>query len=240
MGWDSQLKWMSGFLISKPPFSPSLGWHQDGWYWNDEVAYQSNPAQIFAMYYLTDTTIANGCLRAIPGTHRKEHALHSQLGAAHSDEVRSSTKEWQDAPEHASVEGEVNITVKAGDLVIGDARVLHGARRNKTDSRRSLITLWYIPNYHDLNDEMRSSVEMLHRHQCGTLHDGDWNQEAIDTLLEHDLLPDAAAESEDVVRASEYDHNLSMMHRTPGYLSTATPAAIRAFDIFGDDDRLTV
>lgn len=27
LGFDN-VKWMSGFLITKPPFSPSLGWHQ--------------------------------------------------------------------------------------------------------------------------------------------------------------------------------------------------------------------
>ena len=26
------LRWMSGFIITKPPHSPSLGWHQDTWY----------------------------------------------------------------------------------------------------------------------------------------------------------------------------------------------------------------
>jgi len=26
-------RWLSGYVISKPPSSPSLGWHQDAWYW---------------------------------------------------------------------------------------------------------------------------------------------------------------------------------------------------------------
>ena len=29
----SDLRYMSGYIISKPPGSPSLGWHQDAWYW---------------------------------------------------------------------------------------------------------------------------------------------------------------------------------------------------------------
>ena len=41
---------------------------------------------------------------------------------------------------------------KAGDLVLGDARVLHGARKNQTDQRRNLLLLWHnrpetVPDY---------------------------------------------------------------------------------------------
>jgi hypothetical protein len=39
---------------------------QDGWYWDEDCAYEKYPVQLFAMYYLTDTTRANGCLRVIP------------------------------------------------------------------------------------------------------------------------------------------------------------------------------
>merc|ERR1711972_1164772 len=101
MGLPAQ-RWLSGFLISKPPKSPSLGWHQDGWYWDEAVAYASSPMQIFVMFYLTDTSTENGCLRVLPGTHLRPHPLHAQLGRAHSSEVRSDTREWQDAPEHSA------------------------------------------------------------------------------------------------------------------------------------------
>ena len=43
--------WMSGFVISKPPHSPSLGWHQDGWFWDQgTAAYGDGPSQVFAMF----------------------------------------------------------------------------------------------------------------------------------------------------------------------------------------------
>ena len=100
------------------------------------------------MYYLTDTTSENGCLRVLPGTHRKEHPLHAQLGLAHSDDVRSGDTEEEAqarvaaSPAHAPQPDEVHVPVKAGDVVIGDARVLHGAVANTTDEPRALLTLW--------------------------------------------------------------------------------------------------
>ena len=84
------------------------------------------------MYYLTDTTPENGCLRALPGTHRSQHRLHAELGLAHSDDVRSGDTEEEAqarvaaSPAHATQPGEVHLSVNAGDVVIGDARVLHG------------------------------------------------------------------------------------------------------------------
>ena len=223
------IRWMSGFLISKPPRSPSLGWHQDGWYWNDECAYQAKPAQIFAMYYLTDTTLDNGCLRAIPGSHTAEQPLHSALGKAHSDEVRSTSKtDWQTTPEHQSVPGEVNICVRAGDLVVGDARVLHGARRNQTDQRRSLITLWYIPEYSSLSEGMQNGIIALHNHQCGELYQGRWGELALQMLDERGLLPGEALPPASG-KENEYDHNLDIMHRQPGFVQDASDEARAAW-----------
>ena len=68
-------RWTSGFVISKPGHSPPLFWHQDWWAWNDPVSYTDLPLQLFLMYYLVDTSIENGCLRVIEGSHRKRHPI---------------------------------------------------------------------------------------------------------------------------------------------------------------------
>lgn len=40
-------RWSSGFIISKPPQSPPLFWHQDWWGWNDPISYTEIPQQLF-------------------------------------------------------------------------------------------------------------------------------------------------------------------------------------------------
>ena len=62
------IRWTSGYLISKPPGGDPLFWHQDWWGWGDAVSYEEFPAQLFVMIYLTDTRVENGCLRVIPGS----------------------------------------------------------------------------------------------------------------------------------------------------------------------------
>jgi len=74
---------------------------------------------------------------------------------AHSDDTYHGK---EDAPEHAAVDDEVDVMARAGDLIVGDARLLHAAHSNRTDEARTLITLWYIPTYAHLSEALRSAV----------------------------------------------------------------------------------
>jgi hypothetical protein len=68
---------------------------KDTWYWDEELAYGQNPAQVFVMLYLQDTSASNGCLRVLPGTHLQWHdSMHGLLASdtAHSNEVVTITK----------------------------------------------------------------------------------------------------------------------------------------------------
>ena len=55
-----------GYVISKPPHGPRLFWHYDWFAWDDPQARRPEPMQLFVMYYLSDTSRENGCLRVIP------------------------------------------------------------------------------------------------------------------------------------------------------------------------------
>jgi len=145
-------KFWSGFMLSKPPHGPPLYWHQDWWAWDEPCSLEATPPQIFLMYYLTDTNRENGCLRVIPGSHRHRVDLHDQIHEAHT---RATYTAPLDAPEFMQHPDEVDIEVKAGDVVIGDARVLHAAHLNKTDKHRTLLTLWYLPDFDHLPDSIK-------------------------------------------------------------------------------------
>jgi hypothetical protein len=148
-------KWLSAYLISKPPRSPALWWHQDWWAWESEVSWEPWPAQMFVMYYLRDVEAADGALRVIPGSHRTRHRLHDILPAAHSEEINKVSKRG-DA--HAPQRGEVTVSVRAGDAVIGDSRLLHSTHANRSERHRTCITLWYLPRFAELPDGVRSYV----------------------------------------------------------------------------------
>ncbi|MBT6148528.1 MAG: hypothetical protein HOH74_24045 [Gemmatimonadetes bacterium] len=150
-------KWASGFVISKPPHSPALFWHQDWWGWNESISQTwVHPPQAFLMYYLVDTTRANGCLRLIPGSHRKRHKMHDAVPDAHTDGLRAVTD--PEHPAYHAAEGEVDVPVQAGSLVIGDSRMLHASHANTSDHRRTVITLWYYPAWDELPEGVRAYI----------------------------------------------------------------------------------
>lgn len=127
-------------VLSKPPGGPALYWHQDNMDWNHPKSALPWPSTIFLSYYMVDTTRENGCLRAIPGTHRKRIDFHTQLPDAHGMEIQGVTEEHIAFSQHPD---EVDIPVKAGDLVIADGRVLHAAWPNHSDQRRTLVLSWW-------------------------------------------------------------------------------------------------
>lgn len=146
-------RWTGGFLISKPAGGPPLFWHQDWWGWTEPESYDVRAHQLFVMIYLTDTTPENGCLRVIPGTHLRDHPLH-HLEAAHSEGLQSFAN--PDAVDYAAHPDEVAVPVKAGDVLIGDSRLIHGAYANRTNEERPLLTLWYMPHWSDMSPGMRA------------------------------------------------------------------------------------
>jgi hypothetical protein len=146
-----------GYVISKPGHSPRLFWHYDWFAWEDDRSFSSPPPQIFLMYYLSDTTPHTGCLRGIPGSHLRHNALHELLRAPHSGEL-GQARDAAVAPEFSTRPDEVDIPVKAGELVIGDARLLHATHSNETDERRTVITLWYQPDLRSLPERMQAQI----------------------------------------------------------------------------------
>jgi hypothetical protein len=131
-----------GFIIlSKPPGGPALYWHQDWTHWNDPISAAPWPQYLFLSYYLVDTTPENGCFQVIPGTHVKRIPLHSGLRTAHADESYFAPE--SDSELFAEHPDAIDVPVKAGSLVIGEGRLLHAARANQSDRRRTLLLGWY-------------------------------------------------------------------------------------------------
>ena len=145
-----------GYIISKPPHSPRLFWHYDWFAWEDPRSHEPVPPQVFLMYYLTDTRPENGCLRVIPGSHRTHNPLHDVIDAPHSKELAEG--EHLDRVEFSRRPDEVDVPIKAGDLLLGDARLLHATHANNSDEGRTLLTLWYQPDLKSLPERMQAQM----------------------------------------------------------------------------------
>ena len=137
-------------ILSKPPGAPPLYWHQDWIRWNDPISTAPWVQYIFLSYYLVDTSLENGCFRVIPGTHLKRIPLHDRLTPAHEQGAyyvsESDRHMFYDHPDA------IDVPANAGSLVIGEGRVLHAARANRSNQRRTLLLGWHdrpctVPKY---------------------------------------------------------------------------------------------
>jgi ectoine hydroxylase-related dioxygenase (phytanoyl-CoA dioxygenase family) len=167
----TDVRFQSGYIISKPPKSPRLFWHLDWGFWDHPMSGERSPAQVFLMYYLTDTSRSNGCLRVIPRSHLQENPLHDLLANAHGADLTEardlSRPEFQERPD------EVDVPIRAGDLLIGDSRILHASHANESGARRTVVTLWFHPGFGSLPEGMKAGFVT----RCDPLPD-DWPAES--------------------------------------------------------------
>jgi len=142
-------RFMNGYVISKPGGGKRLYWHQDWWGWDKKASYEKTTPVFALMTYLTETIArsrdhpGNGCLRVIPGTHRRRHHFHNRVPDAHGDEI--SFGDMRGPAFEEDVESAVDVPLRPGDVVLVDVRLLHATRDNDTDERRSMITCWWVP-----------------------------------------------------------------------------------------------
>ena len=143
-------------IISKPPLAPALYWHQDWARWDDPISMSPWPQQVFLNWYLTDTFASNGCIRVIPGSHLRRLELHEHLVQAHEGGGYNikETNEWMfiDHPDA------VDVPVKVGQLLIGDARLLHGTHANRSEERRTVLLGWYYRRSNEIPRNWKGSV----------------------------------------------------------------------------------
>ena len=137
-------RFTSGYVISKPPGGPALFWHQDWWDWRHPISRTDRVAQVALFFYLTDTRRENGCLRVIPGSHRRPHPLHDIIDA--HDPALAAVDDPNN-PAFADHPDQVDVPVSAGDVVIADARLIHGAHPNGSARERTNITLCWHPHH---------------------------------------------------------------------------------------------
>jgi hypothetical protein len=107
-------------------------WHQDEAY-NDPRHYQE---QVSFWIAITDSTIENGAMAYIPGSHLLgilPHRLHGGSAEANSIECCEGFD-----PTAAEIH-----PIPAGAMIIHHGRTLHGASRNKTDRPRLAYILTY-------------------------------------------------------------------------------------------------
>jgi hypothetical protein len=163
-------KFWSGYVLSKPAGGPPLYWHNDWQYWDDPVSCDPMPTMMFGMIYLVDTSVHNGCLRIVPRSHRRDGEVWDVIkGNNHLSNEKPADVDPASVIAAGGMEDAAptpfadeiftapgrDVPMKAGDLLLGDSRLLHGTHPNDSDGRRTCITLWYLSRFESLPERIR-------------------------------------------------------------------------------------
>jgi hypothetical protein len=149
------LRWISGYLSAKEAASPALWWHQDWWCWDHPVSFAAPAPQVAVLCYLTDTDERTAALRVLPGSHRASTPLHRALPEAHAAPAGGLDPSHPALADHPA---QVTLSLRAGDAVALDYRLLHGTHANASSRRRDCLLLTFAPRWLDLPDEIRAHL----------------------------------------------------------------------------------
>ncbi|MDA0748411.1 MAG: phytanoyl-CoA dioxygenase family protein [bacterium] len=130
------VKCMQSMLFMKPPRFPGQAWHQD------EVYIPTRDRSLTGAWYaLDDATVENGCLWALPGSHRH--------GYLYSQRNHEKTTEFDFGQESYGFDdsGEVPVECKAGDVVFFNGYLLHRSRKNRSTRFRRVLVNHYMNAY---------------------------------------------------------------------------------------------
>jgi ectoine hydroxylase-related dioxygenase (phytanoyl-CoA dioxygenase family) len=111
-------------------------WHQDGHYWPIRPL-----ANCTVWVALEPSTVANGCLRVIPGSHRAR-LLHEHLHEDRSD-LTLNQRLADGTFDEASA---VDLELQPGQMSLHDVYMIHGAAANTSAQRRTGVALRYMPS----------------------------------------------------------------------------------------------
>jgi Phytanoyl-CoA dioxygenase (PhyH) len=121
-------------IFSKHPHDPGyIPWHQDGYYWQ-----LSEPHLTTAWIALSDSTVENGCLRVVPGSHQ-QRLPHVETYAQES--LLTNGLEVAVDIGQAQVR---DVVLNAGAMSLHHVNMIHGSNPNRSDTKRIGFAARYV------------------------------------------------------------------------------------------------
>ncbi len=130
------LVFASKFWIKGARDGTFVTWHQDSAYFGLDPH-----EQVTAWVALTDATVANGCMRAIPGSH---HGPAHQHVETYDPKNLLGRGQRIDGLDESTA---VHMPLAAGEFSLHHEHIVHSSPPNLTDDVRIGLALFYIPTH---------------------------------------------------------------------------------------------
>ena len=126
--------WVCSVFCKAPRDGRAIHWHQDSPY------YVMRPVATCSVWIaLDDSHPGNGCMRFIPGSHRRgvlRHIIDPEALPGFNDIID---------PRDLDVENARDVSLKAGQISLHDAHTVHGSSVNQSAQRRAGLVFRYMP-----------------------------------------------------------------------------------------------
>ncbi|MDT7809652.1 MAG: hypothetical protein QOJ70_3465 [Acidobacteriota bacterium] len=124
----------SSSIFPKYPGRPErICWHQDAYYWGLNL-----PRLTSAWIALSDSTVENGCMRAVPGTHLRGVAPHHQTSTTGDNRI---TLEVSVEVDEARA---VDVVLRETEMSLHHPYLVHGSNANRSTGKRLGFAVRYV------------------------------------------------------------------------------------------------
>ena len=148
-------------VLCKYPRDPAfVSWHQDNYYSNLHLT-----PSLSAWIALQDSTVENGCMRVVPGSHRKGVLPHEEKGNANN-----LLKLGQELQVEVNEADAVEVVLRAGEMSLHHAAIIHGSRSNRSDTQRLGFIVRFVTSAYDLASQQTPFILARGGAGLGNLH----------------------------------------------------------------------
>ncbi|MGI8434429.1 MAG: phytanoyl-CoA dioxygenase family protein [Nocardioidaceae bacterium] len=128
--------WTSHFISKDPRTGRATPWHEDSAFWNGRLSAYDRIVTVW-LALENPSNRENGCMRVIPGTHDNGFSDYVPTDMT----VQTFHAEIPEVDEDRAVDFEL----ARGEYSLHDGRIIHGAKANTSDVRRTGYTMRYFP-----------------------------------------------------------------------------------------------
>lgn len=128
------LAWNTNWFSKMPGDKAYVGWHQDGTYW------QLSPVKVVTAWVaLMPSTMNNGGLMIVPGTHK--HPMMAQKETYEPNNALSRGQEMAVAVDESQA---VCLSLQPGEMSLHHIWIVHGSKANTSTTPRIGIAIRYV------------------------------------------------------------------------------------------------
>lgn len=122
--------WSSHFIAKPAGVGLPVPWHTDGAYWGNRLV----PMNVLTIWLAVDaSTVGNGCMRVIPGSHRDVVAAMDRYEVVDRE---SHVFGFRLPPELIDDSRAVDLELTPGESHVHDAWTIHGSNANRSGALR--------------------------------------------------------------------------------------------------------